>query len=84
MASWNLIANTGHYSFAEGSAAYGCAWFAGDVSPRRIVCLGFCAAGSVSTLAAAWAAVQWPTADVRSISFGAPACGNAEFAATFQ
>lgn len=48
------------------------------------MCVGFCAAGSVTTLAAAWVAVQWPTADVRCISFGAPAVGNAEFTASFK
>ncbi|DBA97134.1 TPA: hypothetical protein ACH3X1_014902 [Trebouxia sp. C0004] len=56
----------------------------GDVNPRRIVCVGFCAAGSVTTLAAAWAAVQWPAADVRCISFGAPAVGNTPFTASFK
>ena len=57
---------------------------AGGASPRRISCVAFCGAGSVITLAAAWAAVQWPTADVRCISFGAPAVGNADFAAAFK
>ena len=57
---------------------------AGGQNPRRIVCVGFCAAGSVATLAAAWAAVQWPTADVRCISFGAPAVGNTHFTAAFK
>ncbi len=57
---------------------------AGDVNPRRIVCVGFCAAGSVTTLTAAWAAVQWPAADVRCISFGAPAVGNTAFTASFK
>lgn len=57
---------------------------AGDVSPRRITSVGFCGAGTVSTLAASWLAVQWPTADVRCISFGAPALGNVEFAAAFK
>ena len=56
----------------------------GDISPRRIVCVGFCAAGSVTTLTAAWAAVQWPAADVRCISFGAPAVGNTAFTASFK
>ncbi|KAL0031927.1 hypothetical protein WJX79_006284 [Trebouxia sp. C0005] len=56
----------------------------GDVNPRRVVCVGFCAAGSVTTLTAAWAAVQWPAADVRCISFGAPAVGNTAFAASFK
>lgn len=57
---------------------------AGDVAPRRIISVGFCGAGSVSTLAAAWLAMQWPTADVRCISFGAPALGNTAFAAAFK
>lgn len=58
--------------------------YVGDVNPRRVVCVGFCAAGSVTTLTAAWAAVQWPAADVRCISFGAPAVGNTAFAASFK
>ncbi len=57
---------------------------AGHVAPRRIVCVGFCVGGSVATLAATWAAIQWPTADVRCISFGASAVGNAAFAAAFK
>lgn len=57
---------------------------AGNVAPRRIVCVGFCVGGSVATLAATWAAVQWPTADVRCISFGSSAVGNAAFGAAFK
>lgn len=56
----------------------------GHVAPRRIVCVGFCVGGSVATLSATWAAIQWPTADVRCISFGASAVGNAAFAAAFK
>ena len=57
---------------------------AGDASPRRIACVAFCGAGSVITLAAAWAAVQWPTADVRCITFGSQLVGNAAFAESFR
>ena len=76
-----VLAQHAHISCRGGELFVVCA---GDEQPRRIVCVGFCAAGSVSTLAAAWAAVQWPTADVRCISFGAPAVGNAPFAAAFK
>ena len=58
--------------------------YAGGTPPRRISTIGFCIGGSVATLAATWAAVQWPTADVRCISFGAPAVGNASFVAAFR
>lgn len=53
-------------------------------APRRVVSVGYCIGGGVSTLAAAWAGVQWPTADVRCITFGAPAVGNAAFVAAFR
>ncbi|DBA70391.1 TPA: hypothetical protein ACH3X2_011807 [Trebouxia sp. C0005] len=56
----------------------------GHVAPRRIVCVGFCVGGTVATLSATWAAIQWPTADVRCISFGASAVGNAAFAGAFK
>lgn len=57
---------------------------AGHSPPRRVSVVGFSAGGSVATLTATWAAVQWPTADVRCISFGAPAVGNASFVAAFR
>lgn len=57
---------------------------AGDVPPRRIISVGFCGAGAVSTLAASWLAVKWPTADVRCVSVGASALGSVEFASAFK
>lgn len=51
--------------------------------PRRIVCLGHAIGGGLATLAAAWAALTVPTADVRCISFGAPRVGNSNFALDF-
>lgn len=56
----------------------------GNVAPRRVVCVGFCIGGSIATLTAPWVAVQWPTADVRCISFGSSAVGNAAFTTAFK
>ena len=58
--------------------------YAGGCTPRRILCTGFCVGGAVATLAAVWAALQCPTADVRCITFGAPTAGNLAFAHTFR
>ncbi len=63
---------------------YACVVCTGNVAPRRIVCVGFCVGGSVATLTATWSAVQWPTADVRCISRGASAVGNAAFGVAFK
>ena len=38
-----------------------------------------CAGGALATLAAAWAAFEYPSADVRCITLGSPRTGNAEF-----
>ncbi|DBA83613.1 hypothetical protein WJX77_012231 [Trebouxia sp. C0004] len=56
----------------------------GGVTPRRITSVGFCVGGSVASLAAVFAALQCPTADVRCITFGSPLTGNAAFAEAFR
>ena len=43
---------------------------AGGIVPRRIICCGYCFGGGIATLAATWASLQVPTADVRCITFG--------------
>ena len=57
---------------------------AGKIIPRRIICTGFCIGGAVATLAACWAGLQWPTADIRCITFGAPRVGNSQFVEAFR
>ncbi len=53
-------------------------------TPRRILCTGYCKGGAIATLAATWAALQCPTADVRCITFGAPMVGNPAFVQMFK
>lgn len=57
--------------------------FAGGVTPRRITCVGYCLGGAVANLTALFAALQYPTADVRCITFGGQYTGNAAFAEAF-
>lgn len=57
---------------------------AGGVTPRRITSVGYCVGGSVASLAAVFAALQCPTADVRCITFGSQLVGNAAFANAFR
>lgn len=51
--------------------------------PRRILCTGFSLGGGLATVAALWAALTVPTADVRCVTFGAPRVGNSDFADAF-
>jgi predicted lipase len=51
--------------------------------PRRITCVGYALGGGLATLAAAWAALSIPTADIRCITFGSPRVGNSDFAEMF-
>ena len=41
--------------------------------PRRVLCTGAGGGGAYATLCAVWAAVTFPLAQVRHITFGAPA-----------
>ena len=45
---------------------------AGGEAPRRVLCCGYCSGGALAAIAAPWAALAYPGADVRCISFGAP------------
>ncbi|KAK9806405.1 hypothetical protein WJX73_002637 [Symbiochloris irregularis] len=56
----------------------------GGEAPHRIKCLGWCVGGMLATLAAVWAALKYPSADVRAISFGAQKVGNHSFAMVFK
>lgn len=44
--------------------------------PRRVLCTGAGGGGAYATLCAVWAAVTFPLAQVRHITFGAPAVGD--------
>eukprot|EP00892_Ulva_mutabilis_P000708 jgi/Ulvmu1/10638/UM066_0018.1 len=58
-------------------------YLTGGFIPRRILCTGFSLGGGLASVAALWAALSVPTADVRCITFGAPRAGNKDFAAAF-
>ena len=45
-------------------------------APQRVVAIGHSLGGAVAQLAALWATLRFPRADVRCISFGAPRVGN--------
>lgn len=45
-----------------------------------MVLTGFGYGGALSTVLAPWVALQFPTADVRCVTFGAPRVGNGAFA----
>ena len=57
---------------------------AGGLTPRRILCTGYCGGGAMATVAAVWMALQCPTADVRCVTFGSPRVGNAAFCEAFR
>lgn len=59
-------------------------FIAGGITPRRITCVGYCLGGAVANLTALFTALQYPTADVRCITFGAQYTGNAAFAEAFR
>ena len=56
----------------------------GGRAPTRVICTGHSLGGAVATLAATWAALQWPRADVRAVTFGSPKVGNRKFIRAFQ
>ena len=45
-------------------------------APQRVFVIGHSLGGAVAQLAALWATLRFPRADVRCISFGAPRVGN--------
>ncbi len=48
----------------------------GGRAPQRVVAIGHSLGGAVAQLAALWATLRFPRADVRCISFGSPRVGN--------
>ena len=44
---------------------------AGGRAPRRVLCTGYCVGGDLADVAAPWALITWPDADVRCVTFGA-------------
>ena len=51
--------------------------------PRRITCCGYSIGGGLCTIGAYWAAIKFPTADVRCVTFGSPRVGSKQFAFAF-
>jgi predicted lipase len=51
----------------------------GGRAPDRVVLIGHSLGGAVAQLAALWATLQFPRADVRAVTFGSPRVGNAAF-----
>eukprot|EP00891_Asterochloris_glomerata_P009139 jgi/Astpho2/9139/Aster-07787 len=56
----------------------------GGQDPNRVQCCGHSLGGALATLAATWASMTYPQADVRCITFGSPRVGNQVFKNAFQ
>lgn len=52
----------------------------GNTQPSRVLVSGHSLGGGVALIAGAWAALQWPAADVQVVTLGSPMPGNAQFA----
>eukprot|EP00899_Mesostigma_viride_P019397 jgi/Mesvir1/27459/Mv07241-RA.2 len=53
-------------------------------APENIVTTGHSLGGALCTLGGAWCALEYPTADVHTISFGSPRVGNSKFVRAFH
>lgn len=51
----------------------------GGAVPTRVLCCGHSLGGALATLAGAWAAYEYPRADIRCITLGSPRVGNRTF-----
>ena len=51
----------------------------GGKTPLRVVCCGHSLGGALATIAAFWAGLTYPSADIRCITFGSPLVGNEDF-----
>lgn len=51
----------------------------GRSEPTRVLCCGHSLGGALATLAATWAAMEYPKADIRCITLGSPRVGNKHF-----
>lgn len=56
----------------------------GGATPVRVICCGHSMGGALATLGATWAALQYPGAEIRCITFGAPRTGNSRFIKSFR
>ena len=53
-----------------------------NATPVRVDVTGHSLGAGVASLAAVWASMTWPTADVRLVTFGSPKVGNSDWAAS--
>ena len=56
----------------------------GGKTPARVICTGHSMGGALAALGATWAALQFPAAEIRCITFGAPRVGNSRFIRAFK
>jgi Lipase (class 3) len=56
----------------------------GGKIPARVICTGHSMGGALACLGATWSALQFPTAEIRCITFGAPRVGNSRFIRAFK
>lgn len=47
--------------------------------PQRVLCTGFSNGGAYAQLCGIWAAIEWPAAPVRVITWGAPIVSRVVF-----
>ncbi|DBA68386.1 TPA: hypothetical protein ACH3X2_013690 [Trebouxia sp. C0005] len=56
----------------------------GGVTPSLVIITGHSLGAGVASLAAPWAALQWPGADIRCVTFGNPKPGNQAYSDAFR
>ncbi|BDA46012.1 probable lipase at C-terminar half [Coccomyxa sp. Obi] len=56
----------------------------GGRKPNRVLCTGHSLGGALATLGAAWAAIEYPNADIRCVTFGSPRVANRKFKRAFH
>ncbi len=56
----------------------------GGAPVTRVLCCGHSLGGGLATIGSAWAALAYPDADIRCITFGSPRVGNRKFKRAFS